>query len=166
MKGIYRSVSTYDAVLMQLASGNNEVSKIGSKTGLSDANVSMALSSLSAQGIVSKKVKIEGRGIGKGWEIRDGYFAFYYRYVQPYYSMIERGRGEAAFRNAFDSLPVFVSKRIEQDFRDYVLDKSGLLISSIGSIDFPNPPPRRIWLEERMRSKTAVVFSCVCHLPQ
>ena len=143
MKGIYRSVSTYDAVLMLLASGNNEVSKIGSKTGLSDANVSMALSSLSAQGIVSKKVKIEGRGIGKGWEIRDGYFAFHYRYVQPYYSMIERGRGEAAFRNAFDSLSVFVSKRIEQDFRDYVFDKSGLLISTIGSIDFPNPVLKR-----------------------
>ena len=57
--------------------------------------------------------------------------------------MIERGRGDSAFRNAFDSLPVFVSKRIEPDFRDYVLDKSGLLISSIGSIDFPNPVLKR-----------------------
>ena len=139
LRGIYRKISTYEAVLVQLANGTNDVSKISGKTGLSDANVSQALSSLAAQGIVSRREKIAGRGIGKGWEIRDSYFAFFYRYVHPYYSLIERGRGEAAFENAIMSVGGFTAKGIEHAFREYVLLSSGLLISSIGSIDFPNP---------------------------
>ncbi len=143
MRGLYRKVSTYESILVQIANGNNEVSKIGGKTGLSDANVSAALAALAAQGIVAKREKIGGRGIGRGWEIIDGYFAFFYRYVHPYYSMIERGRGEAAFSNAANALDGFVSRRIESAFREYVLTSSGMLIKSIGSIDFPNPVLKR-----------------------
>ena len=143
MKGIYRKSSTYDSILFQLANGNNEVSKISGKTGLSEANVSIALSSLASQGIAAKREKVAGYGIGKGWEIIDGYFAFYYRYVYPYRSFIERGRGEAAFENAMKEVKGFTAKRIESVFREYVLSHSTLLISSIGSIDFPNPTMKR-----------------------
>ena len=65
MKGIYRKSSTYDSILFQLANGNNEVSKISGKTGLSEANVSIALSSLASQGIAAKREKVAGYGIGK-----------------------------------------------------------------------------------------------------
>ena len=143
MKGIYRKSSTYDSILFQLANGNNEVSKISGKTGLSEANVSIALSSLASQGIAAKREKVAGYGIGKGWEIIDGYFAFYYRYVYPYRSFIERGRGEAAFENAMKEVKGFTAKRIESVFREYVLSHSTLLISSIGSIDFLNPTMKR-----------------------
>lgn len=143
LKGIYRKTSTYEAILSQLAAGNNEVGKISGKTGLSEANASIALSSLALQGIARKREKIAGHGIGKGWEITDGYFAFFYEYVYPYYSLIEKGRGESAFDNAIKSIDSFISKRIEYSFREYVLADSGLLISSIGSIDFPNPVLKR-----------------------
>ncbi len=143
MKGIYRKTSTYGSILAQLASGCNEVSKISGKTGLSTANVSTALSSLASQDIVAKREKVAGRGTGRGWEFTDSYFAFFYHYVQPYYSLIERGRGEAAFRNAMKSLDGFVSEWIETAFREYVLTESGLLIKSIGHIDFPNPLQKR-----------------------
>ncbi len=143
MKGVYRKTSTYDAILEEVAGGTNDVNKISGKTGQSYANVSMALSSLSSQQIVAKREKIEGHGTGKGWEIIDGYFAFFYRFVHPYYSLIERGRGEAAFSNALNKLNDFVSKEIERSFREYVLSASHLLISSIGSIDFPNPIQKR-----------------------
>lgn len=143
MKGIYRKTSTYDAILSQLAGGTNEVSKISGKTGLSEANVSTALSSLAAQGIVARREKIAGHGIGRGWELINGYFAFYYRYVYPYRSLIERGHGEAAFETAIEALDGFTAKGIEAVFREYVLSHSGLLITAIGSIDFPNPAMRR-----------------------
>ena len=143
MKGVYRKTSTYDTILEEIAGETNDVNKISGKTGQSYANVSMALSSLSSQQIVAKRDKIEGHGTGKGWEIIDGYFAFFYRFVHPYYSLIERGRGEAAFSNAMNRLNGFVSKEIESSFREYVLSASHLLISSIGSIDFPNPIQKR-----------------------
>lgn len=143
MRGIYRKIGTYESVLSQIASGTLDVSKISSKTGLSEANISAALSSLASQEIVAKKEKIAGHGLGRGWRITDGYFAFFYRYVQPYYSLIERGKGEAACNNALDSLDGFVSKHIEYAFREYVLSESGFLITSIGSIDFPNPIQKR-----------------------
>ncbi len=142
MSGIYRKPRTYESILNEIAHGSYEVNKISGKTGISEANVSVALSSLSSQGVVARREKIEGHGNGRGWEIVDGYFAFYYQFVYPYRSLIERGSGEAAFKNAIDALDLFVSKRIEFAFREYVLTKSGLLITSIGSIDFPNPIKR------------------------
>lgn len=143
MRGIYRKTSTYEAILFQLANGNNEVNKISGKTGLSESNVSIALTSLASQGIVARREKIAGHGVGRGWEIIDGYFAFYYQFVYPYYSLIERGHGDEAYENVLYALDGFVSKRIEYAFRDYVLADSGLLITSIGSIDFPNPIKKR-----------------------
>lgn len=143
MSGIYRKPRTYGSILNEIAHGTTEVSKISGKTGISEANVSIALSSLSSQDIVSRREKIEGYGNGRGWEIVDGYFAFYYQFVYPYHSLIERGSGEAAFKNAVEALDLFISKRIEFSFREYVLTKSDLLITSIGSIDFPNPIKRR-----------------------
>ena len=41
------------------------------------------------------------------------------------------------------SLDGFVSEWIETAFREYVLTESGLLIKSIGHIDFPNPLQKR-----------------------
>ena len=143
MKGVYRKTGTYDSVLSQLSSGNNEVNKISGKTGLTEANVSTALASLASQNITARREKIEGKGNGRGWEIIDSYFAFYYRFVYPYYSLIERGRGEAAFDNAIFHLNEFIAEWIEKVFREYVLSESGLLITSIGSIDFPNPVRKR-----------------------
>lgn len=143
MSGIYRKPGTYESILNEIAHGTCEVNKISSKTGISEANVSIALSSLSSQGIVSRREKIEGHGIGRGWEIIDGYFAFYYQFVYPYHSLIERGRGEAAFNNAIASLDLFISKRIKFSFREYVIFNSDLLISSLGSINFPNPIKKR-----------------------
>lgn len=143
MSGIYRKPGTYESILNEIAHGSYEVNKISGKTGISEANVSVALSSLSSQDIVSRREKIEGHGIKRGWEIVDGYFAFYYQFVYPYHSLIERGAGEAAFKNAIENLDLFISRRIEFSFREYVLNNSGLLISSIGSIDFPNPINRR-----------------------
>ena len=143
MRGLYRNIGTYDAILCQLASGTNEVGKIAGKTGLSEANVSAALSSLASQDIVQRKAKIAGKGNGRGWEIVDGYFAFYHRYVQPYRSLIERWRGQGAYAKAVSSIDGFVAKRMEAVFREYVLDTSTLLITSIGSIDFANPVLKR-----------------------
>lgn len=141
--GLFRNVATYDSILGQLASGTNEVGKIAGKCALGDANVSNAFTILATHGIVSRRCQIAGRGVAKGWEFSDGYFAFYYRYVHPYRSMIERDRGDAAFQNAMASLGSFVAKGIEGAFRDHVLMHSNLLIKSIGSIDFPNPVLKR-----------------------
>ena len=143
LKSVYRKTGTYESILIQLAGGTNEVNKISGKTGLSEANVSTSLASLSSMGIVAKKEKIAGRGNGRGWEITDSYFAFFYRYVYPYYSLIERGRGNAAYDNTIRFLDGFIAKRIESEFREYVISHSDLLITSIGSIDFPNPFQKR-----------------------
>ena len=138
----YRAVSSYESVLMQLAAGVVEVSKIRDKTGLSDANISQMLISLEGQEIVERKKKVVDRGVAKGWRISDGYFLFYYKYVFPYFSLIERGHGNGAAMKAISSLDSFVGKAMEKYFIEYVLSHSELLITEIGSIDFPNPTKR------------------------
>lgn len=139
----YRSVGAYEAVLSQLADGVTDVSKIRDKTGYSDSNVSQMLSSLSYQGITEKRHKILNRGNNKGWKIRDGYFAFFYHFVFPYASLIERNKGLAPFNKAISSMDAFIGKQMENSFHDYVLTNSGLLITDIGSIDFANPLTRQ-----------------------
>lgn len=142
LMGEYRAIGSYERVLNQVASGTGEVSEIRDKTGLSDANASQMLVSLCSQDIVARKEKIAGKGISRGWKMADGYFAYFYRFVYPFSSLIEKGMGEAPFKRAIDNLDSFIGKRIESAFRDYVLMNSGLLITELGSIDFPNPKTR------------------------
>ncbi len=74
LRGIYRKISAYEAVLAQLANGTNEVSRISGKTGFSDTNVSQALFSFPCWELFQNGRRSPD-AVGKGWKITDSYFA-------------------------------------------------------------------------------------------
>lgn len=134
-----RAVSNYEMILSTIASGTNKVTLIADKTGLDKANVSSLLHSLNLMGIVDEVVSIAPKVRKIGWRIADGYYAFYYRFVYPSRNMIERNLSDIVVERTMQNLNAFIGRRIETDFRNYVLGISGFLPERYGFAEFGNP---------------------------
>ncbi len=134
-----RAVSNYEMILSAIASGTNKVTLIADKTGLDKANVSSLLHSLNLMGIVEEVISIAPKVRKMGWRIADGYYAFYYTFVYPSRNMIERNLSEAVVEHTMQNLNAFIGRRIEADFRNYVLGISGFLPDRYGFAEFGNP---------------------------
>lgn len=134
----FRSVDLYEGILDLMAHGNNEVSVIASKSGKDKAVVSQVLSKLEEIGVVARRKPIAGVGLSRGWDIVDGSFRFFYRYVFPYESSIEYGAGEGAMRLAMDELDQFTAREMEKAFQRFVLTHYTAPIRTIGNVEFPN----------------------------
>ena len=111
---------------------------IASKSGKDKAVVSQALAKLGQIGIAAKRKAIGGVGLERGWDIIDGYFRFFYRFVFPYVPAIEYGTGEGAMMQAMKEINQFTAREMEKAFRRFILTHYGMPISTIGSVEFPD----------------------------
>ena len=138
-----RAVDMYESILYLIARGNNEVSNISSKSGKDKAVVSQALANLARLGITKRREPFEGVGVARGWNIEDGYFLFFYKYVFPYISSIEFDAGDAAFNSAVSDIDTFTGREMEKVFRRYILTSYIRPVSKIAGIEFPNPKSKQ-----------------------
>ena len=134
----FRNVDLYEGILDLMAHGCNEVSVIASKSGKDKAVVSQALAKLGQIGIAAKRKAIGGVGLERGWDIIDGYFRFFYRFVFPYVPAIEYGTGEGAMMQAMKEINQFTAREMEKAFRRFILTHYNMPISTIGSVEFPD----------------------------
>lgn len=138
-----RNMELYDRILGLMAAGVHEVTMIADKSGKDKSSVSQALQKLASLGIVKSRRKIAGRGLNRGWDFRDGYFAFFYEYVFPYSDLIEIGAGSAVADRAIAGLPAFTGKAMEKVFQKHILLNSGYPIREIGNVEFPDKENHR-----------------------
>lgn len=134
----FRNVDMYEGVLDLMAHGCNEVSVLSSKSGKDKAVISQALAKMEQVGIVAKRKAVAGVGLSRGWDIADGYFKFFYRYVFPFMPSIEFGAGEAAMNQAMKDIDLFTSREMEKVFQRFVLTHHDTPISTIGNVEFAN----------------------------
>ncbi|MBQ8054957.1 MAG: ATP-binding protein [Lachnospiraceae bacterium] len=122
----FRTVNTYNSVIEACAGGANKVNEISDKTHESTATLSYVLKNLMTIGVISKVYAITDEKNKKkvSYEITDGMYRFWYRFVPRAKAAIEMGRGELYYNKYVkDKLHEYMGKIFEYICRHYVLLK-------------------------------------------
>jgi hypothetical protein len=117
-----REPRNYFAVLQAIASGNTRQNEIKQATGLE--NITPYLETLQQLHLVERTVPVtetqphkSRRGL---YRLKDNYLRFWFRFVLPNYSQLERGAKEMVFKSAIQpELDHFASIVFEQVCRQY-----------------------------------------------
>lgn len=120
----FRNIVNYSTVIQICSSGANRVNEISDKSHISTASLSYILSSLATTGIISKITSITEETNKKKikYEITDGMFRFWYKFIPSAKSAIEMNRGEKYYRkNVKPFLHEFMGYTFEEMCRHYTL---------------------------------------------
>mgnify|MGYP000955474847 CR=1 FL=1 len=134
-----RDTRTYNQILEVLARGNNQISIIADKTHITMATVSAAMANLQELGIVTNRYPVGRKTRRAIWEFSDQLFAFWYRFVFPYTSLILSGQTAGVLAKTQKELPQFLGRSFEAIAQGYVLSSTELLITEIGRWWGPDP---------------------------
>lgn len=116
----------YAAVTSSIAAGYNRQSEIATMSGLQTSNVSKYLEVLQHLGIIAREVpatvsRPEQSKQGR-YRVVDHYLRFYYRFIAPARSNLERGLVQQAWQNLKQHLPEYVGTYIFEELcREWVL---------------------------------------------
>ncbi len=103
LKSELRELPAYNAILATLAAGNWKLNDIYARTGFSRAKISVYLKNLICLDIVEKVFSMETGShddVKKGmYCIKDNYICFWYRYVFPNMSLLDRGLEKEVYEN-------------------------------------------------------------------
>ncbi len=103
LKTELRELPAYNAILATLAAGNWKLNDIYTRTGFSRAKISVYLKNLICLDIVEKVFSLETGShddVKKGmYKIKDNYLCFWYRYVFPNMSLLDRGMEKEVYDN-------------------------------------------------------------------
>jgi len=106
-----RTPGTYFKLCAAIAGGATQYNDIATKAKLDNANLSKMLPRLEELGYVERRAPLERGGFvarRSSYRLRDPFFRFWFRYVWPNRSRLERGRTEE------------VAVRIEADFDNFM----------------------------------------------
>lgn len=122
----FRTVNTYNAVIEACSNGAIKVSEIADKTHESTATLSYVLKNLTTTGVISKIHAITEEKNKKKicYEITDGMYRFWYRFVPMARAAIEMDKGEIYYnRYVKEKLHEFMGEIFESMCRYYTLSK-------------------------------------------
>jgi len=110
LKQEFREVATYNTIISAIALGNTKLNEISQKTMIEGAKANVYIKNLIEIGVVAKDyslldtVKSEANIRNGLFRIRNNFFRFWYRYVYPNKSEVERGHvdylADAVYRSA------------------------------------------------------------------
>lgn len=131
-----RETAPYSAVLGALASGAVRFSEIASRANLKSSDVTGYLRRLTELGIVTRRVPWGEDTSRKAlYEISDGAFRFWYRFVLPNVATIERGMPQRAYRHSEPYFADFAARTFEKVCTEYLWS---LLARDASPVDFPS----------------------------
>jgi AAA+ ATPase superfamily predicted ATPase len=122
----FRTVNTYNSVIEACAGGANKVNEISDRTHESTATLSYVLKNLMTIGVISKVHAITDEKNKKkvSYEITDGMYRFWYRFIPGAKAAIEMDRGELYYNKYVkDKLHEYMGEIFEYICRHYVLLK-------------------------------------------
>lgn len=109
-----RDPSFYNAVIRVIASGATRLSEIASKAGLETSACSVYLKNLIELGIVTKELPIGEKSTKRSlYKISDYLFAFWFRFVAPYTSLIQQKMGVEVWNHIQDDLACYMGMVFE-----------------------------------------------------
>jgi AAA+ ATPase superfamily predicted ATPase len=111
----------YNAVLSSIAGGASQHNEIATKAGLESNALDYYLKELARIGLVTKEEPVTGEGRRRAvWQVADRLFKFWYRFVRPRQTLIERGMGPAASQHIMNALPEHMGPVFEDICRDWL----------------------------------------------
>ena len=122
----FRSVNTYNAVIEACSNGANRVNEIADKTHESAAALSYVLKNLMTIGVISKVSAITDEKNKKkvSYEIADGMYRFWYRFIPMARAAIEMDKGEIYYNKYVKGkLHEFMGEIFEHMCRHYILSQ-------------------------------------------
>ncbi len=138
-----RNVDLYMEVMSLIAGGVNKTSKIADKAGISQALCSSMLRKLNNLSFISEKTNAVINSKVLGWEIKDNFLAFWFRFIYPAQKAIELDNAGPFFQKTLREMDEFCGKRIEETVRLYIINTSTVPIKDYGFLEFANPVEKK-----------------------
>ena len=122
LKQEIREASTYNAILFAIAAGASKLSEIANKVGEPNSTCSNYLINLIRLGLVKKEIPYGQKESGKKslYSIQDPLFRFWFRFVAPNRSLIEKGAKEIVFKRIKPHLSEFMGAVFEEICKQYL----------------------------------------------
>lgn len=118
-----RDPATYFAVVRAIAVGRTRVGEISNLTQIPTPNLSKMLSRLEALGYVEARAPLTPKGAEarrSSYRLTDPFFRFWFRFVFPNRSLLERGRVKEVLRLVKRDLDSFMGPAFEDCCREWV----------------------------------------------
>jgi uncharacterized protein len=126
-----RDPRLYQALLLAIAQGRTRLSEIAQVVGLERTSVPGYLKVLGDLRLIERRVPVteprpatSRRGI---YKLRDSFLSFYYRFIAPQASFLERGYREPLMRRIAEQLPVFVAGAFEEQCRLWLFSQTATM---------------------------------------
>ena len=99
LKQELKEPASYHSIISAIAGGASRINEIATKTGLETSGCSNQIASLISLGIIRKETPITANSAGRKtlYHLEDSMFLFWYRFVRPNISGVNRGIGEAIY---------------------------------------------------------------------
>lgn len=153
LKQEVRDPSYYNAIVKTIANGATRLGEIASKVGLETSACAVYLKNLIALGILRKEFPAGEHSPRKGiYAIADHMFRFWYLFVSPHISMIQRGMADTVWNRIEADIPRYMGPVFEAICREYLWrqNASGTLPGEITEIG-------RWWgTDERTKSESEI----------
>jgi AAA+ ATPase superfamily predicted ATPase len=151
LKQELRNFAIYNAVIKAIASSANRLNEIASQVGVDTSACSNQVNTLITLGLVKREVPFGESETSRKtiYRLKDSMFIFWYRFVAPNRSSIERGVGRSIFeekvRQQIDSFmgEVFEEICIQYMFQPKVLEKAPFFYGDMGRWWGNNPQKKQ-----------------------
>ena len=124
MRQEYRNIGIYGDVICELAGGANRVNELANRTHTDTSSISHTLSGLMKTGLAARITAITEENNKKKtkYEITDGMYRFWYKFIPSAKAAIEMNRGEAYYyKNVKPRLHEYMGAVFEEMCRHYTL---------------------------------------------
>ncbi|WP_425357482.1 ATP-binding protein [Leadbettera azotonutricia] len=140
LKQELREPASCNALIREIASGTTRLGELASKTGFDTARVSHMLKTLMDLGIVIKESPAEislKTGRKAIYRIGDGLYQFWYCFIPPLIELVQRNRGEEAWKIIESGLSTYMGRIFEEIckqflWRENAADPRPFVFQSIG----------------------------------
>lgn len=137
----FRSTTTYNAVIEVCAGGANKMNEIADKAHINTSILSYTIKSLMTIGVISKRTPMLEKESSRktSYEITDGLYRFWYRFIPSARASIEMNKGEVFYNNYVkDKLHDFMGNVFEDMCRYYTLSqglegKLNCIVTNVGN---------------------------------
>lgn len=143
-----REPSRYFAVLEAVAGGRTRLNEIAQATKIAPTSVSFYLKTLQEMGLIDRIVPATEKNPAKSrwgiYQLSDSYFRFWFRFVYPNHSLLERGETGQVMARVREQLDQYVGPAFEILCQEAIWRTQGTPNSAIG-LDFTPSVVGRWW---------------------
>lgn len=121
LKQEMREPAVYNAIIKAIATGASKSSEIASKVGLETSTLANYMDKLLELDLIEKEMPVGAKSTRKTiYSIKDTMFAFWYRFIPANNMLIQRNRGEFAWKNIEPQLNHYMGHIFEKICFDYL----------------------------------------------